>query len=490
MRNSSPPWRATRSPERTAPQPVGDLAQELVAGGVPEAVVHELEVVEVDEEHGGARAGPAGPGQDELQVLVEHRPVREAGQRIVVGQVGEPILGALALGDVEQEPLPEERRAVGSADRHGAVEQPHGPAVAGDQTVLLLEHRPLVAALRRERADPLAIVLVQDGREEGAAVLHPVVGRVAQHQLDVRADVRHPALERVHIRADGHVLDELAVAPLGRPQLLLGALALGDVARQARVEERVCDRARDHVGQGAEELDLVGGELVPFVVADPHHADRVAAGDERGHERRTGIGLDHLGLVRLEDAPRDVGVGLDRRRAAAEGDERAGLAVVSLERHGMRACERGRAQSDLAEDVVEIETGSELSRQVEERVQPARGSHGGFIGSGFSRLEHYRTRLRSSPSLGAGWTRSPRRARSRLQSQQKGSNPRKRRRRQDGLRARCRRPQRRVRPSERKHTLAVSDPRGGAMLTWDDIRAIDAITDPFGSRIDLRRPPR
>ena len=341
----------------------------------------------------------------------------------MVGQVREPILGALALGDVEQESLPEERRAVRGAHLHGAVEHPHDAAVARDQPVLLLEYRPLLAARRRERFDPLAIVLVQDGREERAAVSHPLLRRVAEHRLDVRADVRHPALERVHVRADGHVLDELAVAPLGRPQLLLGALALGDVARQARVEERVCDRARDDVGKGAEELDLVAGELVPLVVADPHHADRLAAGHERGHQRRAGVGLDHLGLVRLQDALGDVGVGLDGRRAAAEGDEAPGLAVVSLERHGMRAGERGRAQSDLTQNVIEVETGSELSRQVEERVQPARGSHAGSIGRGFGRLEHYRTRLRWSPSLGAGRTRCPRRARSRLQSQQKGSNP-------------------------------------------------------------------
>jgi hypothetical protein len=103
--------------------------------------------------------------------------------------------------------------------------------------------------------------------------------------------------------------------------------------------------------------------------------------------------------VRLQDTPCDVGVGLDGRRAAAERDEPTGLPIVSLERHGMRAGERGRAQPDLAQNVVEVETGCELSRQVEERVQPARGSHSGSIGRVFERLEHYRTELRWSSGI-------------------------------------------------------------------------------------------
>src|SRR3954454_16497612 len=124
-----------------------------------------------------------------------------------------------------------------------------------------------------------------------------------------------------------------------------------------------------------------------------------------------------------EAAPGNVGVGVDGRCAAPERGEGPGLAVVSLERDGMCAGERGRAQADLAQNVIEVETGCELSGQVDERVQPARGSHSGSIGCGFGRLEHYRTGLRRSRALGARWTRSPCCSRSRLQSQQKGSNP-------------------------------------------------------------------
>ena len=73
------------------------------------------------------------------------------------------------------------------------------------------------------------------------------------------------------------------------------------------------------------------------------------------------VALDQLRLVRLQDAAGGLGVGVDGGRAAAERDQRAGLAVVPLERDGMGAGQRGRAQPDLAQNVVEIETGRELS---------------------------------------------------------------------------------------------------------------------------------
>ena len=65
---------------RHRPEPLGHLAQELVAGGVAEAVVHELEVVEVDEEHGRARArsgarGPATSSRCSLNIARFGRPV-------------------------------------------------------------------------------------------------------------------------------------------------------------------------------------------------------------------------------------------------------------------------------------------------------------------------------------------------------------------------------------------------------------------------------
>ena len=83
--NSSPPRRASTSLRAHARlQEAGDLTQELVARGVPAGVVHDLELVEVDVNHGVAdrlvracrfdRAGKAA---------LEFAPVDETRQRVV-----------------------------------------------------------------------------------------------------------------------------------------------------------------------------------------------------------------------------------------------------------------------------------------------------------------------------------------------------------------------------------------------------------------------
>ena len=77
-----------------------DLLKQLVAGLVPERVVDVLEVVEVDEQQrGGAVVAPA-VSRLASELLVEPAAVEETSQRVVVGEVTEPLLIALALRDV------------------------------------------------------------------------------------------------------------------------------------------------------------------------------------------------------------------------------------------------------------------------------------------------------------------------------------------------------------------------------------------------------
>ena len=74
-------------------QPIGDRAEQLVAGTVAEAVVHELEVVEVDEGDGrDRRVGPADAGQRVLDPVEEQRPVRQPGERVVERLVAQLVL--------------------------------------------------------------------------------------------------------------------------------------------------------------------------------------------------------------------------------------------------------------------------------------------------------------------------------------------------------------------------------------------------------------
>ena len=81
-------------------QPGRDLDQELVAGGVAEAVVDRLEVVEVEEQQGDVV--PAAPRTLErvLDAVQQQRAVRQPGERVVECLVRELVLEHAALGHV------------------------------------------------------------------------------------------------------------------------------------------------------------------------------------------------------------------------------------------------------------------------------------------------------------------------------------------------------------------------------------------------------
>jgi len=73
-----------------------DPAQQPVAGGMPERVVDELEVVEVDEQQRDGALALARAGDRRAQPGVELRAVREPGQRVVGGEPAQ-----LGLGELE-----------------------------------------------------------------------------------------------------------------------------------------------------------------------------------------------------------------------------------------------------------------------------------------------------------------------------------------------------------------------------------------------------
>ncbi len=78
-----------------APEPGGDPAQQPVARHVPERVVDELEVVEIDEQQRDGVLALARAGHGGAQPRVELRAVREPGQRVVAGQPAQLRLGLL-----------------------------------------------------------------------------------------------------------------------------------------------------------------------------------------------------------------------------------------------------------------------------------------------------------------------------------------------------------------------------------------------------------
>ena len=76
------------------------LGEKAVPGAVAHTVVDGLETVQVEVEHGDRRIGPVDLVEAVLQPGDEQVPVRQAGQRVVHGLVGELVLDPLRLGDV------------------------------------------------------------------------------------------------------------------------------------------------------------------------------------------------------------------------------------------------------------------------------------------------------------------------------------------------------------------------------------------------------
>ena len=141
-----------------AREPVGEAADQLVAGMVAERVVDVLEAVDVDAgdgEPGAVALGRLGEG-DELGF--EQAPVGQAGQRVVIGEM----LGG-GLPDLERagggEEAPGQRRDDDDAD--GEADE--------DERQHVLEQQQARAARRPgERAERAAVVGLEGDSRRGA----------------------------------------------------------------------------------------------------------------------------------------------------------------------------------------------------------------------------------------------------------------------------------------------------------------------------------
>ena len=124
-------------------QPRPDGLQQLVAGRMPEAVVDQLEVVEVDEQNGCAFARSTCARECRVQMLEKRSSVRQARQRVAECSMGELLdrlrLDALAGCDVCDHAVDQEIAVLRRALRPHAVEHPAGLAVVAEQPVLDLD---------------------------------------------------------------------------------------------------------------------------------------------------------------------------------------------------------------------------------------------------------------------------------------------------------------------------------------------------------------
>ena len=354
--------------------------EDLVAAGVPERVVDQLEVVEVDEEDREIGALLHRDEQFAFELVVEQGAVAEAGERVVVGEPVELGLCGLAVRDVGER-----------ADHHRRVVLPG----AGQEP-------------RAER-EPLAPTV-----PVGHADDHVVLGVAGRRGLHVGEHLRR---QRVAVGVDGDGSpgeDLVAVArgetfaedPAGR------FVVRGDLARLVEEHDALAQRRHDRlvallrraaacfrlarIGELGADHDPTRrlGVVVDEGVDRHHHVDRrpvlsaVTALPPLEHRRAVGpVGGDHRGdgvadhLLLRPPVDRfgrlvptlDLAVGVDTDdRVGHVGDEARPVAVGSFGRSTLR---------DVAHDDLEGRSAAPAgpdARDLHDGDTPVEGDDAGF----------------------------------------------------------------------------------------------------------------
>ncbi len=209
--------------------------QEAITHGVAEAVVHEFEPVDVQEEdgEGQGRVALVVP-QGVVQAVHEECPVGKPGQRIVERVVPQLTLRPPALGDIGQRPRHPRRLPVrGVADGQATGKHPPPRAVGVLHAVLRLHVRGLSGQMAGDR-------LAQPGDVVRMDELEPGVRRVVRGRLGL-AEEGTPAGREVHpVGLEVPVPDAIVDGAGGKGIALLCA---GQLPEGLVVADGVADRA-------------------------------------------------------------------------------------------------------------------------------------------------------------------------------------------------------------------------------------------------------
>ena len=295
-------------------EPIGDGDEHLVADVVSEAVVDELEPVEVQEQDGKGRRPPVETSERVREAVDDQSAVRQSGERVVHRQESQSRLGARAIdrdgGDVgpafEQRPL-------GRSGRHrrGPVdgERREDAAVAGGAD--LEGPREVEVVLQRRGTDLGPERVAPDVLEDDQVVV--VIGAAYAGSGEMARGQRHVGdgleIARRHARREalaegaGRRVDETDRAARAGQELL------------DRRDERV-HRVRERCAAGNRLEDACLARLERFIALPFGHVAEVA--DDAPHRRL----VEPVRTRRLDPPPAPVGVssaGFEHVRAARVG---------------------------------------------------------------------------------------------------------------------------------------------------------------------------
>ena len=210
-----------------APEAVGRLHEKLVARRVSERVVDALEVVEVEEHDRERLAAPLRVEDRERKPVVEENPIRQIGERVVVRLVPALLLGAFAVGDVDEAAFHHRFAPTLGLEEALVREHPHGRAVAAFQVELEIDEHALACQPREEglavrgigveiqRGDLQDVFtrgIAEDARERGIAIENPAVESGSEEPGEIPLEEEPKPLLR---RTEG-VVAASAEAPTAR----------------------------------------------------------------------------------------------------------------------------------------------------------------------------------------------------------------------------------------------------------------------------------
>ncbi len=270
----------------------GDFHQHAVAGLVAEAVVDQLEAIQVNEQQGGLAGAGALPAlHGLLQQLAEAGAVGQASERIVARGMVQSFFRGAALADVALRAGDTPQAA--AADIGDAAHQhPEVAAVAAADAVLVMEEG-------RQAAQVIVDGLAQAGQVVTVNAAEPALagGREA---VAVEIEHANPAFGEV----------QLVLLQLPFPQSVIGAahgagiarfavlqrLALGGavaVQGQADIEEHLLDQAGETVAghRGAEQFPEQAIQVQAIGAEVPLQVDAYALVDPADAQPLQDVGL-------------------------------------------------------------------------------------------------------------------------------------------------------------------------------------------------------
>ncbi len=209
-------------------QPRSHRLQQVVAELVAEAVVDEFEAIEIDERDGQAGAIGRRSEQCLLQTVLQQRPVRKSGERVIIRLVLDARLIPAALRHILDGPFITDRRAVFGEQRAGVFRNPDDVAVLAIDLGLEARYRAARLDDPHEFIAPLRI---------DVQLSADVVQRFDQFLRRVETVDVGEGWIRVEVFAVGRgaenaldrVVEQAVIAPLCLAQRLFGVLALRDV---------------------------------------------------------------------------------------------------------------------------------------------------------------------------------------------------------------------------------------------------------------------